>query len=172
MHHYRIDYWRDTTDMIAQLLAAQLEVPRPRRWRIKEFHDFLMAETWKIKNPKVDLPQKLFPNPIKVTIDDNNYTLLQPHDTHQLAQWGKAVRNCVGSAGYASGIKKHKHLIVLIMLNGDPRYTVQLTVDNGMMTVDQIADVCNKTLTDDQRNAVQQAFSQPLQLQADQLRSV
>jgi hypothetical protein len=172
VRQYRIDYWHDTTDMIAQLLAAQLEVPRPRRWRIKEFHDFLMAETWKIKNPKVDLPQKLFPNPIKVTIGDDNYTLLQPHDTHQLAQWGKAVRNCVGSSGYASGIKKHKHLIVLIMLNGHPRYTVQLTVDNGMMTVDQIADICNKTLTDDQRNAVQQAFSQALQLQADQLRSV
>jgi hypothetical protein len=139
--------------------------PMPRRWRHQEWHDHLMAETWKISNPKVDLPQKLFPQPVKA----NGFTFIQPHDTHQLAQWGKAVRNCVGSSSYAEGIKKFKHLIVLAMLEGKPRYTIQLKIDNGMMHVVQIADVANKRLDDQQRSQVEQAFSAALQTREKQL---
>ena len=140
--------------------------PMPRRWRHQEWHDHLMAETWKIKNPKVDLPQKLFPQPVKA----NGFTFIQPHDTHQLAQWGKAVRNCVGSSSYAEGIKKFKHLIVLAMLEGKPRYTIQLKIDNGMMHVSQIADVGNKPLDDQQRSQVESAFGNALQQRESQLK--
>jgi hypothetical protein len=86
-----------------------------------------------------------------------------------LAQWGKAVRNCVGSSSYAEGIKKFKHLIVLAMLEGKPRYTIQLKIDNGMMHVVQIADVANKRLDDQQRSQVEQAFSAALQTREKQL---
>ena len=34
-----------------------------------------------------------------------------------------------------------KHLIILCMIENKPRYTIQLTVDNGVMSVVQIADV-------------------------------
>ena len=173
---YRI-YTRDLTDtmaMIDQCIEGSVtDNLKPRRWRLTEWHDHVMKEAWKVKNPNVDLPQKLFPEPIKISYNDTtNYTLLQPRDTHQLSQWGTAVRNCVGTHGYSKGIQQFKHIIVLCMIDKEPRYTIQLTVDNGVMHVDQIADICNKTLTDDQRNAVQQVFSQALQIQADHLKSV
>ena len=163
----------DTINMVNQIvihnnLLSEKEPkldPMPRRWRIDEWHDHVMAENWKISNPKIDLPQKLFPEPIKV----NNFTFIQPIDTHQLAKWGKAVRNCVGSANYAEGIKKFRHLIVLAMIDGKPRYTIQLTVDNGMMNVTQMADVSNKRLTIDQRQVLESIFSQALQEREKQL---
>jgi len=139
--------------------------PMPRRWRHQEWHDHLMAETWKISNPNIDLPQKLFPQPVKA----NGFTFIQPRDTHQLSQWGQAVRNCVGSSSYAEGIKKFKHLIVLAMLEGKPRYTIQLKIDNGMMHVVQIADVANKRLDDQQRSQVESAFGNALQERESQL---
>ena len=121
-------YWRDwddTRSMLQQVLDwndgdgkdDQLEV-KPKRWRITEWHDHLMAQTWKIRNPNIELPQKLFPKPVLV----DNYTFIQPIDTHQLASWGQRVRNCVGSSGYADGIKKFKHLIVLCMIDKKPHY--------------------------------------------------
>jgi len=151
--------------------------PMPRRWRMDEWHDHLMGETWKIRNPNEELPQKLFPEPIKVlhkgTYEgfdtETKYTFLQPKDTHQLSQWGKAVRNCVGSSNYSEGIRKYKHMIVLVMIDGKPRYTVQLKVDNGMMVVSQIADISNAGLDDLERSNVQDAFKQALQLREKQL---
>ena len=133
-----------------------------------------MVETWKIKNPKIDLPQKLLPQPIKVGEthdgDPNKYVFIQPKDTHQLAAWGQAVRNCVGSGSiYSEGIKKMKHLIVLCMINNTPRYTIQLTVDNGVMDVKQIADISNRRLTDIERADVQEAFQAALHIRESQL---
>jgi hypothetical protein len=139
--------------------------PMPRRWRHQEWHDHLMAETWEISNPKINLPQKLFPQPVKA----DGFTFIQPHDTHQLSQWGQAVRNCVGSSNYAEGIKKFKHLIILSMLDGKPRYTIQLKIDNGIMHVVQIADVANKRLDDQQRSQVESAFANALQQRESQL---
>ena len=65
-HVYMTD-WRDTYQMLTQCIAAgRTDNIKPRRWRLMEWHDHLMGETWKISNPNVDLPQKLFPQPIKV----------------------------------------------------------------------------------------------------------
>ena len=167
-HHFG-----DTISMVNQIVvynnalpedAPKLD-PMPRRWRMDEWHDHVMGETWKIKNPKVELPQHLFPQPIKV----NNYTFIQPIDTHQLSQWGQAVRNCVGSHGYAEGIKKFKHMIVLAMIDGKPRYTVQLYVDNGIMNVAQMTDLSNKRLNDEQRAELEDTFKLALQQRASQL---
>ena len=55
--------------MLTQCIASgRLDNIKPKRWRLQEWHDHLMAETWKITNPNIDLPQKLFLEPIKVTI--------------------------------------------------------------------------------------------------------
>jgi hypothetical protein len=124
-----------------------------------------MAETWKIQNPNHDLPQKLFPQPIKA----GEHTFFQPIDTHQLAHWGRAVHNCVGSSNYMEGIKKYKFLIVLCMIKGTPRYTVQLKIDNGMMHVSQIADVGNRRLNDSERADVEDAFKLALQQRESEL---
>ena len=169
-------FWRDFDDILSMLnqvltynntkqdASKQLN-PQPKRWRFQEWHDHLMAETWKIQNPNHDLPQKLFPQPIST----DGHTFFQPIDTHQLAHWGRAAHNCVGSSNYVEGIKKYKFMIVLCMIGGKPRYTVQLKVDSGMMHVSQIADVGNKRLDDQERSAVEQAFSAALQQRETQL---
>jgi len=169
-------FWRDFDDILSMLnqvltynntkedSSKQLN-PQPKRWRFQEWHDHLMAETWKIQNPNHDLPQKLFPQPIST----DGHTFFQPIDTHQLAHWGRAAHNCVGSTGYVEGIKKFKFMIVLCMIGGKPRYTVQLKVDNGMMHVSQIADVGNRRLNDIERSDVEQAFSAALQQRESQL---
>ena len=170
--HVYFYLWRDTYEMLCGCIRGeQTDNLKPKRWRLGDWHDHLMAETWKIQNPNIALPQKLFPEPIKVvTGDESNMTFFQPIDTHQLAAWGRAVRNCVGGGhGYAEGIKRMKHLIILCMIDNKPRYTVQLSVDNGVMTVNQIADVGNKRLTDVERSNVEDAFKVALQQRESQL---
>jgi hypothetical protein len=103
---------------------------------------------------------------------DSDWTFLQPINTHQLSQWGQAVRNCVGSASqYAENIKKRKHFIVLCMIDGKPTFTIQLDVSMGVMNVKQIAGVANQRLTDEQREQYSQAFKQALQSREKELSS-
>ncbi len=182
VHMY--DYeWRDTYSMLTQCIKGGTDPAKlkPRRWRMTEWHDHLMAETWKLDNPLTSLPQKLFPEPIKVPLKGsitlaepevvNTYTFLQPLDTHMLAHWGRTVRNCVGSQSYAEGIKKFKHMIVLVMIDNKPRYTVQLTVDNGVMHVSQIADIANARLNDIDRAIVEDQLKMALNVRELQLQS-
>tara|TARA_R100001224_G_scaffold101612_1_gene73230 strand:+ start:609 stop:2408 length:1800 start_codon:yes stop_codon:yes gene_type:complete len=173
-HVYMTD-WRDTYDMLCQCITTdRTDNIKPKRWRLMEWHDHLMAETWKISNANVNLPQKLFPQPIKVEQcndgEDVKYSFLQPYDTHQLAAWGRAVRNCVGAGhGYADDIKKMRQLIILTMIDGQPRYTIQLFVNNGVMTVNQIGDIGNKRLSDLERSNVEDAFKVALIKREEQL---
>ena len=182
VHMY--DYeWRDTYSMLTQCIKGGTDPAKlkPRRWRMTEWHDHLMAETWKLDNPLTSLPQKLFPEPIKIPLKGsitmaepevvNTYTFLQPLDTHMLAHWGRAVRNCVGSQSYADGIKKFRHMIVLVMIDNKPRYTVQLTVDNGVMHVSQIADIANARLNDMDRAIVEHQLKMALNVRELQLQS-
>jgi len=162
----------DTFSMALRILKHGKELAPPKRWRINEFHDYVQAESWKIQNPKEALRQDLFPEPIRVTRGDETWSFFQPVDTHQLAMWGQAVRNCVGSAShYAEDIKKRKHFIVLCMIDGKPMFTIQLVVDMGMMSVKQIAGVGNQRLTDEQREAYTEAFHDALRLREKQLQS-
>jgi hypothetical protein len=86
--------------------------------------------------------------------------------------WGQAVRNCVGSAShYAEDCKKKKHFIVLCMLDGKPQFTIQLTVDMGMMSVKQIAGIANQRLTENQREQYTAAFRLALQERESALQS-
>jgi hypothetical protein len=162
----------DTFSMIINILEDGKTLEPPKRWRITEFHDYIQAESWKIQNPKESLRQDLFPEPIRVTRQDETWSFFQPVDTHQLAMWGQAVRNCVGSAShYAEDIKKRKHFIVLCMIDGNPTFTIQLVVDHGLMSVKQIAGVANKRLTDEQKEAYTEAFREVLQKREKQLQS-
>ena len=156
--------------MISTLLDKGHPVPVPKRWRIDEFHDTIQAEAWKVKNPNEMLPQDLFPEPIKLTHDEVSWSFFQPHDTHQLALWGQAVRNCVGSASnYAEGVRKKKHFLVLCMVGGKPMFTVQLDVNMGMMSVRQIVGTSNSRLSDVEKELYTKAFAQALKLREAQL---
>jgi hypothetical protein len=154
----------DTLSMVTTVLEDKGELAPPKRWRITEFHDYVQAEAWKISNANEKLPQDLFPTPIKVQHNDEQWTFIQPIDTHQLAAWGQAVRNCVGNAtNYAEGVRKKQHFIVLCMIDNKPQFTVQLKVSMGMMTVDQIAGISNARLSEEQRESYTKVFGQALQ---------
>jgi hypothetical protein len=157
--------FRDTMDMLNNILDASKEITPPKRWRYTEFHDHVQAEAWKISNPNVKLPQDLFPAPVKVKLNDETWTFIQPMDTHQLAQWGQAVRNCVGaSSTYANAVKAKKQFIVLCMIDNKPVFTIQLKVSNGTMHVEQIAGPSNKYLTSIEREKYQGIFQEALQI--------
>jgi hypothetical protein len=162
----------DTFSMIMRVLEHGKQLETPKRWRMPDFHDYVQAEAWKIANRKEALHQDLFPQPIKVNVNDSDWTFFQPVDTHQLAQWGQAVRNCVGSAGrYAEDIKKRKHFIVLCMIDNKPTFTIQLDVSMGVMNVVQIAGVANQRLSVDQHEQYSTAFKQALQSRESELSS-
>jgi hypothetical protein len=57
------------------------------------------------------------------------------------------------------------------MIEGKPQFTIQLKVDGGMMSVDQIKGLSNQNLTIDQRDQYTEAFQQALQLRNQQLSS-
>jgi len=164
--------WEDTVSMIETILVSGNTLETPKRWRIAEFHDHVQAEAWKVKNENAALPQDLFPTPIKVQTENQTWTFFQPIDLHQLAAWGQTVRNCVGNAThYADGVKKKKHFIVLAMVDKKPTFTIQLEVNNGMMSVKQIAGVANSRLTDDERQDYTTAFGVALKQRNEELSS-
>ena len=173
---YYFTEWKDTLQLLHKVLcdreAKNETLTPPKRWRLTEFHDYVQSEAWKIANTNHKLPQDLFPAPIKLTLADQAWTFIQPIDTHQLAAWGQAVRNCVGDASsYADGVRKKKHFIVLAMLDNKPTFTIQLEVDKGMMSVKQIVGTCNARLTGDQQDSYTKAFAEALKLQESRLQS-
>jgi hypothetical protein len=169
---YRLHEWRDTMNMLTNILNKQDTFDPPSRWRIEEFHDHVQSTAWKLNNENQSLPQDLFPTPIKIMLGESTWTFFQPIDTHQLAAWGQAVRNCVGSAsGYAEGVRKKKHFIVLCMIDNKPVFTIQLDVNNGVMNVNQIKGVSNTSLKPEQQELYTTAFSQALKARDAELAS-
>ena len=161
---------RDTVAMLDQILTAGETINPPKRWRIEEFHDHIQTKAWTIKNPNQELPQDLFPTPIKVLDEEQNWTFFQPKDTHQLSQWGQAVRNCVGTAdSYASNVRSKKVFVVLCMQDNKPLFTVQLKVANGLMSVDQIVGLSNASLSLQQKEQYTQVFAQALKQREEEL---
>ena len=211
---YGFREWNDTVNMLDSVIRSQIliiqrwdklepkpklrELDAPRRWRLTELHDHVMAMQWKENNENFNLPQDLFAKPIKVTwkeafADDPIYqstrglenvstgktmwsekedsvmTFFQPITSHQLADWGRAVRNCVGNSSYATSIKHKRYFIVLAMVDQKPRFTIQLKLSNGTLLVDQIADIANKRLNDEERQFVEHGIGRALQLITTQL---
>ena len=148
---------RDTLRMIQQC-APNLSVPE--RWR--DLHDHVQKESWKIENTLEKLPQDLFAEPVK--FDD--WTFFQPSDTHQLADWGRNVRNCVGGSSYAEGVRKKRHFIVLCMRSKKPTFTVQLKLESDKLTVTQIVGLSNARLSAAESAMYSTAFSKALSMVA------
>jgi hypothetical protein len=176
IHTSSFHEWNDTVSMLNVILTHadyKQDLETPKRWRISEFHDYVQSEAWKLRNEKLALPQDLFPSPIKVETGDGRiWSFFQPIDTHQLAQWGQAVRNCVGNAShYAEEIKKKKHLIVLCNLNRVPTFTIQLKVNDGIMSVVQVVSTSNRRLTEAESADYGKAFQMALLQREAQLNS-
>jgi hypothetical protein len=160
----------DTFDMMGSFFACVGEnaiLPKPKRWRSSEFHDVVNEELYKVQNPNYLLPQDLFPEPVKV----DNLTFFQPKDTHQLGQWGRAVRNCVGnSRHYAEKVRKKSEFIVLALDNGKPYFTIQLSVRDSVMSVLQIQKNQSRVgLTPQESEDYTKKFSMALEIREKQL---
>jgi hypothetical protein len=159
----------DTLNALADVMKAGQIPTKPTRWRIQEWHDQIVAQSWKIKNVNLDLPQDMFPKPVHITIEDRKYCFIQPISSHQLAEWGAAARNCVGSSSYAQKIKNKQHFILMIMLDNKPRFTAQLNLKGITLDVSQIKDISNKNLTDTQKKEIEVALSQALEQRSQEL---
>ena len=157
------DSIQDAMRMTQDILDAGKELDPPKRWR--DWHDHVMSIHWKLKHPCISLPQDLFPEPVK----QDGYCFFQPINTHQLAEWGRAVRNCVGNSNYSDAIKKKQYFIVLAMQDNKPMFTVQLKVRNGVMLVDQIVGIANSSLSTEEREAYTKTFASALQKRSEQL---
>ena len=107
---YRIRDVIDTLEAATQVLRSGKELPKPTRWRLSEWHDQAVAESWKIRNADYPLPQDMFPQPHKIVLGDKTFCFIQPQSAHQLAQWGKAARNCVGNSNYSAKIRQQTTL--------------------------------------------------------------
>ena len=156
----------DARSMMDTILNQNSDFKYDGRWRVRTFHDYIQSESWKIRNVNVELPQVLFPEPVKV----NDYTFLQPVDTHQLAKWGQTVRNCVGNASnYAQGVINKKHFIVLAMEGKNPKFTVQMSLRDSQLVVTQIVEICNRRLTHEENETYSNLFTQAMQIRETQL---
>jgi hypothetical protein len=156
----------DIFQMIFTVLKAGQPLEPPSRWRLTEFHDHVQSVAWKVQNKNENLPQDLFPAPIKIEHNNQVWTFFQPIDTHQLSAWGQAVRNCVGTGGYAEDVKKRLQFIVLCMLDGKPKFTIQLKLNQGLMSVQQIAGIGNARLNDDEKALYTDTFRQALAIRS------
>jgi hypothetical protein len=167
-----LDYnlWTDTYSMLGNITNnEESKLAQPKRWRLQEFHDYLQEESWKLDTKNEVLPQDLFPTPITVSSQEK-WTFFQPRDIHQLSSWGRAVRNCIGSASsYSEGVKKKQHFIVLAMIDNAPTFTIQLKVENGRMNVVQIVSICNKRLTDEEKDKYTSMFGAALEKRDQEL---
>lgn len=143
---------------------SEIKLERPDRWRVNEFHDYLVGVSFKINNTNDPLPQDFFPEPIKIhDAEGKKWTFFQPADVHQLASWGQAVRNCVGSASsYREGIRRKTHFIILVMIDNKPQFTIQARVDNALFNVSQIAGISNRSLTDIERKTCEIALNEAI----------
>ena len=54
------------------------------------------------------------------------------------------------------------------MVNHKPRYTIQLKLSDGVLVVDQIADIGNRRLSDVEKDFVQKSIAVALQRTAEE----
>ena len=155
----------DTIGMIIDILKKNQEIKYTGRWRAQDFHDWVMEEQWKLCNKNEKLPQDLFPAPIRV----DKMTFIQPINTHQLAKWGREVRNCVGSSTYINGINKKTHFIILGLKNNEPYLTIQARLENENLKVIQIKKTCNANLTHLEEQECSLAFKKALMIRAQEV---
>ncbi|QGT54664.1 hypothetical protein b23_0036 [Synechococcus phage B23] len=155
----------DTISMLRDILGRNPDLKYNGRWRVQELHDWAMAEQWKQSNKNQNLPQDLFPAPVKV----DNMTFIQPINTHQLAQWGRAARNCVGSSAYYNGIIKHNHFIILALSKNEPYLTIQARLEGEELKVTQIKKTCNASLSYTEEDEYRKVFQKALIIRSAQL---
>jgi hypothetical protein len=118
----------------------------PKRWRLEETHNHFSKLILLIDNKLTPLPQDLIPQPRSFQTDKGIVRMFQPATNHEVIYWGKAVRNCVGSAGYDQRVLKKEAFLVFAELDGKPWLTSLLTLNMGKLQVGQTVSPRNGSL--------------------------
>lgn len=118
----------------------------PKRWRLEETHNHFSKLILLIDNKLTPLPQDLIPQPRVFQTDKGTVRMFQPATNHEVIYWGKAVRNCVGSAGYDQRVLKKEAFLVFAELDGKPWLTSLLTLNTGKLHVGQTVSPRNGLL--------------------------
>jgi hypothetical protein len=159
--------FRDSISMLGTVLSKKPDLKYEERYRVNTFHDYIMAEQWKLNNKDGPLPQYLIPQPIKI---NNDWTFFQPSSIHQLALWGREARNCVGGTYYINGIKDKRHFIVLAMKNHVPTFTIQLVLRGANLEVSQIKKSSNAALNNQEMKEYENLFSNLMKVREEQIK--
>ena len=161
---------RDTMDMLMQVrryidncVTPNPEyLKEPKRWRLQEVHDHYVGITLQLDNQLKNLPMDLIPSPVIFETEVGTIHMFQPSTNHEVIRWGKAVRNCVGSAGYDDRVLQHKAFLVFAERNGKPWLTSLLTLNMGMLHVGQTVSPFNANLESGERQVYEQCLQQAL----------
>lgn len=161
---------QDTMDMLIKVWQriSYLTNPNPeylkepKRWRLQEVHDHYVGITLQMDNQMKNLPMDLIPEPVTFSTDLGEIRMFQPSTNHEVIRWGKAVRNCVGSAGYDERVLQRRAFLVFAELNGKPWLTSLLTLNMGMLHVGQTVSPFNANLETEQRNVYEKCLQEAL----------
>lgn len=161
---------RDTMDMLIKVWQriSYLTNPNPeylkepKRWRLQDVHDHYAGITLQMDNQMKNLPMDLIPSPVLFSTEVGTIRMFQPSTNHEVIRWGKAVRNCVGSAGYDERVLQRKAFLVFAERNGKPWLTSLLTLNMGMLHVGQTVSPFNASLEGEERTVYERCLQQAL----------
>jgi len=135
---------------------------KPKRWRLQEVHDHYVGITLQMDNQMKNLPTDLIPEPITFETELGTIRMFQPSTNHEVIRWGKAVRNCVGSAGYDERVLKRSAFLVFAERNEKPWLTSLLTLNMGMLHVGQTVSPFNANLEPGERQVYERCLQQAI----------
>lgn len=161
---------RDTIEMLIKVWRRISYVTNPnpeylkepKRWRLQDVHDHYVGITLQMDNQMKNLPMDLISSPVVFSTEVGTIRMFQPSTNHEVIRWGKAVRNCVGSAGYDERVLQRKAFLVFAERNGKPWLTSLLTLNMGMLHVDQTVSPFNASLKDEEKVVYESCLQQAL----------
>jgi hypothetical protein len=94
-------------------------VPKPKRWKLKAFHDHLVKLSIEATVKDEPLKTLIFPEEVTVVHKNKTYHIKQPATSVELACWAKVCRNCVSASHYIQDAKKGDVHIICITVDGE-----------------------------------------------------
>lgn len=161
---------RDTVEMLVKvwrrtsyLTESNPEyLKEPKRWRLLDAHDHYVGVTFQMDNQMKNLPTDLIPEPVTFETEVGTIRMFQPTTNHEVIRWGKAVRNCVGSAGYSDRVLNRSAFLVFAERNQKPWLTSLLTLDMGMLHVGQTVSPFNASPAPEEREVYERCLQHAL----------
>jgi hypothetical protein len=131
-----IYYVNDSIRMYAVLLESDIDPNEHLKTNWQDTHDSLNRAVHKANTKKIEYKEWL------PKIEDE-WTLRTPTDSHELIDWGRDMRNCIG--GYKDAHKTGQQIVVGAFKNNDLQMVMALTKDgNNSYSLDELKESCNQ----------------------------